>query len=251
LHTGSSDNSNIELDKAYVEFKLGPKSGSILSAITSKILFKDEQKHSTSRKFAALSDVTLAINSGERVGIVGSNGAGKSTLLRALSGIYEPTSGSISIYGGVVSLIDIALGIDHEATGLENIYLRGAFLGLSKEQVRGRLDEIISFSELEDFLDMPVRTYSTGMQMRLGFSVATVLSPDILIMDEWLSVGDEKFRKKAEIKLNELVDQSKILILASHSRHLLETTCSRAIWLEKGRVKMDATVGAVCSAYFG
>jgi lipopolysaccharide transport system ATP-binding protein len=182
---------------------------------------------------------------------VGRNGAGKSTLLRTLSRIYPPTSGTADIRGDVVSLIDIALGIDHEATGLENIFLRGALLGLSTTDIKSKLEEIIEFSELEDFVNMPVRTYSTGMQMRLGFSVATVLSPKILVMDEWLSVGDEKFRKKAELKLNQLVDQSHILILASHSRELLESTCERVIWLEKGEIKMDDHVSVVSPSYFG
>ena len=199
----------------------------------------------------ALRDLEFQLADGDRVGLVGHNGAGKSTLLRVLSGVYAPTQGQVLLHGEVASLIDISLGIDHEATGRENIYLRGALLGLSKKKINAKFDEIIAFSELGDFIDMPVRTYSSGMHLRLAFSVSTVIRPEILLMDEWLSVGDEGFKQKAEIRMAELVEITKILVIASHSRHLIETICNRVLWLEHGMIKMDGPPQDVCAAYFG
>jgi len=196
----------------------------------------------------ALQDLNFTLSDGDRVGLVGHNGAGKSTLLRVLSGVYHPVHGRVVLQGNVASLIDISLGIDHEATGRENIFLRGALLGLSKKEVAAKLDEIIDFSELGDFIDMPVRTYSSGMHLRLAFSVSTVIRPEILLMDEWLSVGDESFKHKAEARLAELVQATKILVIASHSKDLIMKTCNRVLWLEHGRIKMDGTPDAVYHA---
>ncbi|WP_295957731.1 ABC transporter ATP-binding protein [uncultured Xanthomonas sp.] len=198
----------------------------------------------------ALEGLTFSLNNGERLGLLGHNGAGKSTLLRLLSGVYFPSYGSARIEGDIGSLIDISLGSDPEATGRENIYLRGALLGLSRAEVSRKIEEIIEFSELGDFIDVPMRTYSTGMQMRLAFSVSTIVRPQILLMDEWLSVGDEGFRHKAEKRLSELVEATEILVIASHSRSLIEHTCRRALWLEHGRIKMDGSAEEVCAAYF-
>lgn len=198
----------------------------------------------------ALQDVSLNLQPGDRLGIIGHNGAGKSTLLRVIGGVYHPTSGDARISGEVNSLIDINLGINLEATGLENIYVRGALLGLNKKQVDSKIQDIIEFSELGDFLQMPVRTYSSGMQLRLAFAVSTVVRPEILIMDEWLSVGDAAFQDKAEIRLGELLESTQILILASHSRKLLETVCNRVIWLEHGKIKDQGPVAEVLSRYF-
>jgi len=211
-------------------------------------LFTDTSGRITVR---ALENLTFSINDGERVGLVGHNGAGKSSLLRLLNGVYTPTHGQIHSQGQVTSLIDISLGIDHEATGRENIYLRGALLGLNKKEIYAKLDEIISFSELGDFIDMPVRTYSSGMHLRLAFSVSTLINPEILLMDEWLSVGDENFKHKAEVRMHELLESTKILVLASHSRQLIEKTCSRVLWLEHGKIKMDGPVEVVTKMYFG
>jgi lipopolysaccharide transport system ATP-binding protein len=199
----------------------------------------------------ALDDVSFTFKNGDRVGFLGHNGAGKSTMLRLLGGIYEPTSGTLKIEGEIGSLIDISLGIDAEATGRENIYIRGALLGMKKAEIREKIDDIIAFSELGDFIDMPLRTYSTGMHMRLAFTVSTVLRPEILLMDEWLSVGDESFRHKAEARMAELVQTSNILVIASHSRSLISQMCNRVIWLEHGRVRMDGDVESVVEAYFG
>jgi lipopolysaccharide transport system ATP-binding protein len=199
----------------------------------------------------ALHDLNFNFADSDRVGLIGHNGAGKSTLLRVLSGVYAPTQGHVLRQGDVYSLIDVSLGIDLESTGRENIYLRGALLGLSKKKINARLDEIIAFSELGDFIDMPVRTYSSGMHLRLAFSVSTVIQPEILLMDEWLSVGDEGFKHKAEARLAELVESTKILVIASHSRDLILKTCNRVLWLEHGMIKMDGKPDEVCAAYFG
>jgi lipopolysaccharide transport system ATP-binding protein len=199
----------------------------------------------------ALEDVTFSLRDGDRVGLIGHNGAGKSTLLRLLTGVYSPSSGSAEIVGEIGSLIDISLGIDPEATGRENIFLRGGLLGMSRQEVTRHLDDIIAFSELGDFVDMPLRTYSTGMHMRLAFAVSTTVRPQILLMDEWLSVGDENFKHKAEERMRGLVQTTNILVVATHSRELLMETCNRAIWLEHGRVKMDADPATVAAAYFG
>jgi len=198
----------------------------------------------------ALENLTFSFKDGDRIGLLGHNGAGKSTLLRLLSGVYEPSGGTASINGEIGSLIDISFGIDPEASGRENVFLRGAFLGLDKSEIKNRIDEIIDFSELGDFIDMPVRTYSSGMHLRLAFAVSTVIRPQILLMDEWLSVGDEGFKHKAEKRLNDLVESTNILVLASHSRELVCHVCNRVLWLEHGKVKMDGSPDEVTAAYF-
>lgn len=199
----------------------------------------------------SLDNINLEIGPHERVGLVGHNGAGKSTMLRVLGRVYEPSTGTALIEGKIGSLIDISLGIDTEATGMENIFLRAALLGIPKKEVEKELDNLIEFTQLGDFIEMPVRTYSTGMHMRLAFAVSTMIRPDILLMDEWLSVGDQQFQEKAEERLNNLIKRSNILVIASHSRQLIERCCTRALWLEHGTLKMDSTPEEVCNAYFG
>jgi len=198
----------------------------------------------------ALENLTFTLQDGDRVGIVGHNGAGKSTLLRLLSGVYFPSGGSVKINGEIGSLIDISLGIDHEATGRENIYIRGGLLGLSKAVINSNIDEIIEFSELGGFADMPVRTYSSGMHLRLAFAVSTIVHPEILLMDEWLSVGDEGFKQKAKIRMHELVHKTSILVIASHSKEQLLQVCNRIIWLEHGKIHMDGDAAKVAAIYF-
>lgn len=198
----------------------------------------------------SLDHVSFELRPGDRVGLVGHNGAGKSTLLRTIGKVYEPTLGKVTIQGEVGSLVDISLGINKEATGRENIYIRGALLGLSQRQIEEHFDEIVEFSELGDFIDMPVRTYSSGMHLRLAFSVATTIRPEILLMDEWLSVGDAAFNKKVKNRMNELVDSSEILVIASHSRRLIESLCNRAMLFEHGMLTMDDTPSKVCDRYW-
>lgn len=198
----------------------------------------------------SLENINLTIKENERVGLIGHNGAGKSTLLRVLSKVYEPTQGSVDIEGKIGSLISISLGIDQEATGLENIFLRAALLGIPRHQVQSHLQEIIDFSELGHFINMPVRTYSSGMHMRLAFAVSTMIEPEILLMDEWLSVGDQSFQKKAEVRLNNVIANSNILVIATHSRSLIEQCCTRVVWLEHGKIIDDGSPSDVCSRYF-
>jgi lipopolysaccharide transport system ATP-binding protein len=199
----------------------------------------------------ALENLTFKFEDGERVALLGHNGAGKTTLLRVLSSVYAPTAGQARIEGQLGSLIDISLGIDSEASGLDNIYIRGRLLGMSAAEIKAKTPEIVEYSELGDFIEMPVRTYSTGMHMRLAFTISTTLRPEILLMDEWLSVGDEGFKHKAEARMNDVVQSTNILVVATHSRELALKTCTRALWLEHGKIKMDATPSEVCDAYFG
>ena len=199
----------------------------------------------------SLTNINLEIKDGERVGLLGPNGAGKSTLLRVLGGAYIPTGGEAIIGGKVGSLIDVSLGIDSESTGIENIYLRAALLQIPKKVVDEQLDSIVAFTELGEFINMPVRTYSSGMHMRLAFAVSTMIRPEILLMDEWLSVGDLNFQQKAERKLNELIQRSSILVIASHSRQLIEKCCTRAVLIENGIIKLNGPAKDVCASYFG
>jgi len=199
----------------------------------------------------ALRDLDLSIVAGDRLGIVGHNGSGKSTLLRLLSGIFEPSSGSIERSGSIASLVDISLGINGENTGRENIFLRGKLMGLSKKEIDAKIDEIIEFSELGEYINLPVRIYSSGMLLRLAFSVSTSITADILIMDEWLSVGDGAFSERASARLSGLVDDSEILIIASHDRDLIEKTCNKVVWLEHGHIKKIGATQEITSEYFG
>lgn len=198
----------------------------------------------------SLKNINLNIQDGERVALLGHNGAGKSTLLRVINGVYSPTNGTVDVVGKISSFIDISLGIDPEASGLENIYIRGRLLGMSSNDLKINTDKIIEFSELGNFIHMPVRTYSSGMHMRLAFSISTSLRPEILLMDEWLSVGDEAFKDKAEARMEEVVQSTSIVVVATHSRELVMNSCTRAIWLEHGEIKMDSSPKDVCNLYF-
>lgn len=197
----------------------------------------------------ALRDVSLHIDHGERVGIIGRNGAGKTTLLRVLAGIYEPTRGVVRHEGHISPLFDTTLGMDTEATGYENILLRGLFLGLSPREIRGRTDEIADFTELGHHLSVPVRTYSTGMMLRLAFAVSTCIDPEILLMDEWIGVGDAHFLEKAERRMERLVGHSRILIIASHSPDLIRRICTKAVFLDQGKIKATGPATEVLDQY--
>lgn len=185
----------------------------------------------------AIRDMTLTIQSGDRVGLVGHNGAGKSTLLRVLAGIYKPTKGAVSIEGRVGSLLDIGFGIDPEETGWQNLMFVFKMISRDVEQRTALIDDVAEFTELGEFLHMPVRTYSTGMQMRLSFGIATAMSPNILLMDEMISAGDASFYAKAQLRLQKMTESADILVLASHSTELIKSWCNKVAWLEKGEVR--------------
>lgn len=196
----------------------------------------------------ALSGIDIDLKAGDRLGLVGHNGAGKSTLLRTLAGVYEPSSGRFERRGTVASLIDPALGIEVDASGLENIMLRGLVMGLSKREIERRTADIVEFSGLGEYIHMPVRTYSTGMMMRLAFSISTCVQADILLMDEWLSVGDAEFTEKAERRMSEIVQGSGILVLASHSSELIARECNKVIHLSHGTIVRREDVAPPASA---
>jgi len=197
----------------------------------------------------ALRDVSFSAQHGDRVGLIGPNGAGKSTLLRVLAGIYEPTAGSVRCDGQVVPLFNPALGMEPEATGHQNIRLRGLLLGLRPQEIESRRNEIAAFTELGNYLDMPVRTYSSGMSLRLAFAISTCFVPEILLLDEWIGVGDAHFVEKAEQRMQEVVGQSSIVVIASHSNDLIRRLCNKALYIEAGRVKAEGSVDDVLAAY--
>jgi ABC-type polysaccharide/polyol phosphate transport system ATPase subunit len=199
----------------------------------------------------ALRDINFELRPGDRLALVGHNGAGKSSLLRVLAGIYEPTMGTMRCDGRKMSLMDIQVGQDDEATGYEMILLRGLLMGLSRAEMRVKAEEIAEFSELGEFLYLPIRTYSTGMALRLFFSIATSISADILLMDEWIAAGDEAFVKKANDRLHALLDQAHIIVVASHDRAMLRRLCTRGLLLEAGCIKAEGSLEDVFAAYAG
>lgn len=199
----------------------------------------------------ALKNINLSLREGDRIGLVGHNGAGKSTLLRLLAGIYEPTSGATQIRGRVAPVFDLGVGMDPEISGYENIIIRGLFLGQSRKQMKAKIDEIADFSELGEYLNMPLRTYSTGMRIRLALGVVTSIDPEILLLDEGIGAVDAEFMKKARKRLGELVDRSGILVFASHSNDFLAQLCDSALWIEHGEIKQHGEIETVVRAYEG
>ncbi|MEE8658400.1 ABC transporter domain-containing protein [Acetobacteraceae bacterium EV16G] len=197
----------------------------------------------------ALHEITFTIHAGERVGLIGHNGAGKSTLLRAIAGIFESSQGDLHIQGDVHSLLDAGAGMNPDLTGRENIRLYAASLGYSRQVSQSLEQDVEAFAELGAFLDMPVRLYSAGMGVRLGFALATAPRPDILLMDEWFMAGDQGFHERAEQRLHSLVDHADILVLTSHELHVLRKWCTRIIWLEHGRMRMDGPAKDILDAY--
>lgn len=225
-------------DRIVVEFPIyGAQSRSLKNAViraaTGGLLAKDAAEHVVVR---ALNGVSFDFREGDRVGIVGHNGAGKTTLLRVLAGAYEPVRGSIEVSGRVASMLSITLGMDPEATGYENIFVRAAIMGLKPAEIAPLVEEICEFSELGDYIHMPVRTYSSGMAMRLAFAISTSVSADIILMDEWLSVGDATFFEKAQQRLRRLVDEAKILVITSHNEQLIRENCNRIMRLDHGEL---------------
>ena len=226
------ENSHRSLKKAVLNLTTGGKIG------------RDAGQHIT---VTALDSLNFEFNQGDRIGLVGHNGSGKTTLLRVLSGIYAPTRGDLKVHGKIASLLDVSMGLDPDATGFENIYLRGILEALRPKVIRDKIEEIADFSELGEYLNLPVRTYSSGMMLRLAFAISTSVEADILIMDEWLSVGDADFSAKAAIRLESLVDRASILILASHSPELVARLCNRQIQLEHGKMVNSTAVSRIQS----
>jgi lipopolysaccharide transport system ATP-binding protein len=197
----------------------------------------------------ALENVSLNLHHGDRLGLLGHNGAGKTTLLRVLAGVYEPTAGVVAVNGRVTALFDVGLGLDVEATGYENIFLRGMLLGIGRRELQNAVDDIAAFTELGEYLHMPIRTYSSGMALRLAFGISTAVHPDILLMDEYFAVGDESFLKKAEDRLNELIERAGILVFASHSVDLIRRLCNKALVLKSGQVVASGPVDPMIAGY--
>ena len=202
-------------------------------------------------EFWALRDVSFEVKKGEVLGIVGHNGAGKSTLLKVISGILKPTNGSVQVNGTVVPMLELGSGFDFDLTGRENVFLNGAILGYSEQFLKDKYEEIVAFSELGQFIDVPLRNYSSGMVMRLAFSIATVVNPDILIVDEILAVGDAEFQEKSKRRMLELMGGGTTVLFVSHSLEQIREMCDRVIWLEHGQVKMIGETQKICDAYQG
>jgi len=197
----------------------------------------------------ALRNVDIDLHSGERLGLVGTNGAGKTTLLRTVAGIYEPVRGRIRIDGSLNALLDPLLGMNNELTGRENIMLRGLYNGFTKGEIRAMEDDVQDFAELGEFLDLPVRFYSSGMVIRLGFALATCIRPEVLLMDEWFLAGDANFMAKAKLRLENVVRGAEIMVLSSHQSDAILNWCNRVIWMDHGRVVMDGAAPAVMESY--
>ena len=199
--------------------------------------------------FTALQDISFKIEAGDTFGIIGLNGSGKSTLLKVISGILKPTTGSVKVHGTIAPLIELGAGFDPDLTARENIFLNGSVLGFSREFMREKFDEIVEFSELQDFVDVPIKNFSSGMRARLGFAVATVVDPDILIVDEVLAVGDYAFQQKCLKRMSEMLDGGTTLVFVSHSIDQVKKLCDHAVWINKGTIMQTGDVNTVCDAY--
>jgi len=237
---------HIVADGLFVDFPIyGTNSRSFKKALfraaTGGLIARDAADRVVIR---ALNGVSFELRDGDRVGLVGHNGSGKSTLLRVLAGAYEPVGGAVLVEGRIASMLNIHLGMDAEATGYENIFLRGVVMGFRPSEMKPLVDEIIAFSELGDYIHMPMRTYSSGMAMRLAFAVSTCVSAEILLMDEWLSVGDAEFSGKARTRLNNVVGQAKILVLASHDESLIRANCNKIMRLSHGELTSTEVIGS-------
>lgn len=200
-------------------------------------------------EFTALDHVSFSVRKGETLGLIGRNGAGKSTMLKVISGILKPTEGSVTCHGNIVPMLELGSGFDMELTGQENIFLNGAILGYDEEFLKEKYDEIVEFSELGQFIHVPIRNYSSGMMARLAFSVASVVNPEILIVDEILSVGDAAFQEKSRARMTEMMGGGTTVLFVSHNMEQVREMCSRVVWLEHGTVKMIGSAKDVCGAY--
>lgn len=219
----------------------------VIAAASSR-LGKDKQRRVVVQ---ALRDISFELNGGDRLGLIGSNGAGKTTLLRTLAKIYEPLTGRLCVRGSLNALLDASLGMNMELTGRENIMLRGLYNSLPRPDIRRLEDDVAEFAGLGDFLDLPVRIYSAGMVVRLGFALATAIRPQILLMDEWILAGDAEFIERARHRLEAMIRSAEILVLSSHDLAIVRTWCTRVIWLDQGRIRADGTAHEVANAYIG
>lgn len=240
---------SISLQGVVLDYPLGPVArGSIKSGLFS--LFGGARDAARAPDTVrALNNISLSVGYGERLGIIGSNGSGKSTLLRAIAGIYPITSGSIEIHGRVQGIFDIGLGFEPESTGRENILYRGLTMGMSPSQIASREAEIVEFANIGTFIDLPIRTYSSGMAVRLAFAISTYLQGDVLLLDEMLGAGDAAFQAKASARMRSLVESAKILVLVSHDMNTIKTVCTRAIWVLGGRIVADGAPDDVVEVY--
>ena len=227
----------IDVDHVSMRFNLGIEKGFSLKQGFVDLFNKEKRQNKKKNEFWALKDVNFKINKGEVVGFIGSNGAGKSTLLKVVAGVMKPTKGSVAAYGNICPMIELGAGFDPQLTARENIYLNGAVMGYSKELIESKFDEIVEFSELKDFLDVPVQNFSSGMTARLAFSIATIVDPEILIVDEILSVGDIAFQAKSEAKMLSMIGGGTTVLFVSHSLAQIKKLCDRVIWIEHGVVQ--------------
>ncbi len=239
----------IKVDNVSMRFNLGIEKNFSLKLFFIN-LFKPRKKKEKKTDFWALKDVSFEIKRGEVVGFIGSNGAGKSTMLKVIAGVMKPTKGKVEVHGNICPMIELGAGFDMDLTARENIFLNGAVLGYSKKFIEEKFDEIVEFSELKDFLDVPVRNFSSGMTARLAFSIATVVDPEILIVDEILSVGDMAFQAKSEAKMRSMIGGGTTVLFVSHSLVQIENLCDRAIWLEHGQVVKTGPAKEVCEEYY-
>lgn len=237
----------IRVDNVSMKFDLGVEASSFKQQFIDLLSGKRKKDK---KEFWALKDVSFEIKKGEVVGIIGSNGAGKSTLLKVVSGVMKPTKGKVAVNGAISPMIELGAGFDYELTARENIYLNGAILGYSKKFIDEKFEEIVEFSELRDFLDAPVRNFSSGMIAKLAFSIATVVDPEILIVDEILSVGDIKFQEKSRQKMMSMIKGGTTVLYVSHSLQSIKDLCDRVIWLEHGQVVEIGNTNKVCDKYY-
>jgi ABC-type polysaccharide/polyol phosphate transport system ATPase subunit len=239
----------IKVDNVVLTYELYHDQTRSLKEAVVNLFHKRQFSKEKKSNFNALDHVSFEIKEGERLGIIGGNGAGKSTLLKVISGILKPTEGSVKVNGTIQPLIEISAGFNPEFSGKENIYLNGFMLGFSKEQIKAKEQEIIDFTELGDFINVPVKYYSSGMAVRLAFAIATSIDPEILLFDEMLSAGDAHFNAKAQTRMNELLQKSKGMVVVSHDLNMIKNLCTRALWLDHGRIKMDGDPTEVVNTY--
>ena len=238
----------IKVDNVSMRFNLGIEKNFSLKLFFIN-LFKPRKKKGKKPDFWALKDVSFKVKRGEVVGFIGSNGAGKSTMLKVIAGVMKPTKGKVEVHGNICPMIELGAGFDMDLTARENIFLNGAVLGYSKKFIEEKFDEIVEFSELKDFLDVPVRNFSSGMTARLAFSIATVVDPEILIVDEILSVGDMAFQAKSEAKMRSMIGGGTTVLYVSHSIDSIKSICDKAVWLDHGKVVKMGPAAEICDEY--